>query len=179
MKNNWYVITGGPCSGKTTTISLLQEKGYKVTHEVARAYYESQMKLGLTNEQIKANPQKLQDGIARLLVDLEHSLDSQDTIFLDRGIPDNYAYYEYWKVSPPHFLENAYNSCVYKKVFYLDRLPVEIDEVRVESEEQIRLLAELALKYYKQKKANIVRVPVMDQDSRIAFILRNIDESTP
>ena len=30
-QGNWYVITGGPGSGKTTTVNLLRDRGYKTT----------------------------------------------------------------------------------------------------------------------------------------------------
>jgi predicted ATPase len=30
-QTNWYVITGGPSSGKTTTINILTARGYKTT----------------------------------------------------------------------------------------------------------------------------------------------------
>jgi predicted ATPase len=39
-KTNWYVITGAPCSGKTSVIRELEKRGYRVVHEVARAYIE-------------------------------------------------------------------------------------------------------------------------------------------
>lgn len=175
MTNNWYVITGGPCSGKSTTIHILAERGFSTTQEVAREYYESQMKLGFTNEELRSDPQKLQDGIAKSIVQLEQNIDPHETIFLDRGIPDNIGYFEYYNLTPPKFITDAYNACRYKKVFYLERLAVQVDAVRVESEEQIQLLADLALKYYNQKNADIVRVPVMDKNSRVDFILKHLE----
>ena len=36
--NNWYVVTGGPCCGKTTTVNMLAARGYKTTIEEARHY---------------------------------------------------------------------------------------------------------------------------------------------
>lgn len=38
---NWYVITGGPGSGKTTTAHLLKERGYTTTFEHARHYLDN------------------------------------------------------------------------------------------------------------------------------------------
>jgi predicted ATPase len=37
-KTNWYVITCGPSSGKTTTLNILNKKGYNTTIEHARHY---------------------------------------------------------------------------------------------------------------------------------------------
>ncbi|MEJ2222165.1 MAG: AAA family ATPase [Desulfobacterales bacterium] len=38
---HWSVITGAPCSGKTAVIHMLEQQGYTVIHEVARAYIDS------------------------------------------------------------------------------------------------------------------------------------------
>ena len=45
-QTNWYVITGGPGSGKTTTVNLLKERGYITTFEHAR-HYPDNLKLKL------------------------------------------------------------------------------------------------------------------------------------
>ena len=45
---NWYVITGGPSSGKTTTVNLLKARGYKTTTEHARHYLDTQRINGKT-----------------------------------------------------------------------------------------------------------------------------------
>ena len=39
-----YVITGGPCTGKTTILNDLHEKGYRVLHEIARKVIEEKQK---------------------------------------------------------------------------------------------------------------------------------------
>lgn len=41
-QTNWYAITGGPSSGKTTTANLLKERGYITTFEHARHYVHTQ-----------------------------------------------------------------------------------------------------------------------------------------
>ena len=33
IATNWHVITGAPCSGKTTVIRELERRGYSVVHE--------------------------------------------------------------------------------------------------------------------------------------------------
>ena len=47
-QTNWYVITGGPSSGKTTTVTLLKERGYITTMEHARHYLDTQRLKGKT-----------------------------------------------------------------------------------------------------------------------------------
>ncbi len=52
---NWQVITGAPCSGKTSVINKIEQRGIHVIHEVARSYIDQQMGKGLRLDQIKAD----------------------------------------------------------------------------------------------------------------------------
>ncbi|MCB0776559.1 MAG: AAA family ATPase, partial [Chitinophagaceae bacterium] len=48
VKTNWHVITGGPSTGKTTVINLLNERGFKTTIEHARHYIDTMREEGRT-----------------------------------------------------------------------------------------------------------------------------------
>ncbi len=63
IKTNWYVITGGPSSGKTTTVNLLKDRGYITTFEHARHYINTQRLQGKTIEEIKKHQREFQMGI--------------------------------------------------------------------------------------------------------------------
>jgi predicted ATPase len=84
--NNWYVITGAPCSGKTTVLNSLKDLGYEVVPEVARTYIDELIFSGLSIEQIRSNETKFQDDVLIKKYELEESLDKNKIIFLDRGI---------------------------------------------------------------------------------------------
>lgn len=81
-----YVITGGPCSGKTTVISLLKRKGFLVLEETAREV--------LRNNKRRKNPKndlELQIEIFERQIKKENNLgDAQ--VFLDRSALDGVAY---------------------------------------------------------------------------------------
>ncbi len=171
MNNNWFVISGGPGAGKTTTINLLKERGLQTTTEAARSYYEEQLALGITNEQIRANQQKLQDGIFKRLIDIEENLDPQETVFLDRALPDNLAYHQYYNLHTSPEQQRIFDECNYKTVFYLEQVPMVHDEVRKESDEEAQTLADLGIKVYESKHINIVHVPVMEKEKRVDYIL--------
>lgn len=90
---NWYVLTGGPSSGKTTTIELLSARGFKTTVEHARHYIQTQMQKGETVEQVRRNQERFQMGVLDMQLEQEAILSPNDIVFLDRALPDALAYY--------------------------------------------------------------------------------------
>ncbi|MBP6913484.1 MAG: ATP-binding protein [Candidatus Levybacteria bacterium] len=176
-KNNWFVITGGPSSGKSTTIRLLSRKGYVTTQEIAREFIESQFKLGLSMTEIRKDQLGFQMQILALQMKLEEGLASGQITFLDRSIPDIMAYLIFRTCPIPDAYVKIYEASKhnYKKVFILDSLSFEEDPVRVENAkeaEEIRLLLE---KSYKDLGIDIVKVPVMGEEKRVSFILEHVN----
>ena len=45
VQTKWHVITGAPCSGKTTLIDLMAGKGYRTIPQIGRVYVEGEMEL--------------------------------------------------------------------------------------------------------------------------------------
>ena len=68
-KTNWYVITGGPGSGKTTTVNLLSARGYKTTIEHARHYLDTQRQTGRTVEEVRRNQAQFQLGVLDMQIE--------------------------------------------------------------------------------------------------------------
>ena len=92
---NWYVITGGPSSGKTTTVNLLRDRGYTTTIEHARHYLDLQRIAGRTVEEVRAKQRQFQRGVLDMQLAEEAPLDPDATVFLDRAVPDSLAYYRF------------------------------------------------------------------------------------
>ena len=61
-QTNWYVITGGPNSGKTTTVNLLKKRGYITTFTHARHYLDTPRLKEKTIEEVKKNQREFQLG---------------------------------------------------------------------------------------------------------------------
>ncbi len=172
--NNWYVITGSSCSGKTTLVNMLEQKGYKVVYETARTLLDQELSKGLTVEEIRKDENAFQKKILDMKIDVENNLDKQDFVFLDRAIPDTCAYYTLYGVSSTEALDEAIKKCNYKKVFLLDQLPYTLDYARTETKEQQDKLHELLEKAYRDLGFEIVQVPVLPIEERVEFVLKHL-----
>ena len=69
VKPNWYVITGGPSSGKTTTVNMLSQRGCKC----------------------RVPQREFRLGIPGMQIEQEKSISPNDVVFIDRAIPDAIA----------------------------------------------------------------------------------------
>lgn len=168
------MITGGPCSGKTTTVNLLRDLGYRTTIEDARHYLDLQRANGKTVEQVRRNQKKFQLKVLNMQIAQELALKPDEIVFLDRAIPDARAYSRYLKIPEAPKLGEALRKISYKKVFILDRLPLVNDYARREDETAQRRIHELLIDVYSSLPFPIVRVPVMPAKERVQFILKHL-----
>lgn len=172
--NNWYVLTGAPSSGKTTTLEALKKKGYKVFYEWARIYIDEEMKKGRTIKEIRKDELSFQRKILQLKVDFEKNLPKKDLVFMERGIPDSTAYMKMCGFEKDDLLQKAVRNCSYKKVFLMELLKYELDYARTESQEEAMILDSLLEKSYTDLGIGVTRVPKMSVNKRVQFILDNL-----
>ena len=171
---NWFVITGGPSTGKTTVINILAKRGYKTTIEHARHYIDTMKDEGETVEEIRANKRKFQLGILDMQIEQEAELSPDETVFLDRAIPDALAYYKFLKLDIDTLLLKAIERVSYKGIFILDRLPFVRDYARTEDEVAQIKIHNLIIEVYESLGFPVVFVPVLSPEERVDFILNNI-----
>ena len=171
---NWYVITGGPSSGKTTTVNLLRDRGYKTTIEHARHYLDTQRIYGMTVEEVRKNQMEFQLGVLEMQIEQENSLKEDDVVFLDRAIPDSLAYYRFLNFPPDKKLLDILTKVFYKKIFILDRLPLIRDYARQEDEAAQKTIHGLLTEVYESLPFTVVHVPVLPPIDRVNFILKNL-----
>ena len=88
VQTNWHVITGAACTGKTTIIDLLADKGLKTVPEVARQVFEREIARGRTIDEIREDNVALERYMADVQINIEHGLVASDVTFLDRALPD-------------------------------------------------------------------------------------------
>lgn len=133
------VITGGPGSGKTTLINLLQEKGFSVTPEAAREVLKEYGRQG---------------DFQRRIVDRQIELEDQTKgEYLDRSLADNLAYMKEEEKQSDYgiWLKEKVISRNYDQVFILEPVGKENyrnDAQRNESyEESVALYEKLYTTY--------------------------------
>lgn len=173
-QTNWYVITGGPGSGKTTTVNLLNARGYKTTIEHARHYLDTQLITGKTVEEIRRNQKEFQSGILDMQIEQENSLNPKDVVFLDRAVPDALAYYRFLDIQEDEKLLRALRTVSYKKIFILDPLPLVKDYARTEDDKDQKKIHELLVEVYQSLPFPVLHVPVLPEEERVDFILKNL-----
>lgn len=173
-QKNWYVITGGPSSGKTTTVNLLKERGYITTFEHARHYLDTQRLKGKTIEDVRKQQIEFQLGVLYMQIEQENQISPDVLVFLDRAIPDALAYYRFLNLPKDEKLTEALCTVSYKKVFILDCLPLVKDYARTEDKVAQKKIHALLVEVYESLGFPIVQVPVLPPEERVDFILKNL-----
>lgn len=176
IQTNWHVITGAPSCGKTTLIDLLASQGFQTVPETARQFIQKVMSKGQRIHPILADPAALQRNIKDRQVSIENGLEANDVLFLDGAVPGSLAYFRACGLNPNEILLECFHHR-YASVFVLDPLPFQADAQRVEEIATIAgYLDEWHTRDYIALGYDVVRVPVLPPEDRIAFVLERLPE---
>lgn len=148
--------------------------GFHTTEELARHYIDLQQMNGRSVEEIRSNQRQFQHKVLNLQIDLERRLDPQQLTFLDRGLPDELAYYKYFNLPPDEKLVEYLEYAKYKKIYIMDLLPLCADYARTEDAEAQKALHQLIIDTYKSRSEPVVMVPVLPPKERVQFILDDL-----
>jgi len=173
QRTNWYVITGAPCSGKTSVIKALEQLGYPVVHEVARAYIDKELKKGKSIARIKSDILLFERHILYKKIEIEKSLSKDATVFLDRGVPDSIGYYIIEGLYPDEPIKKS-KQTRYKKIFFFEKLLFEKDAVRSEDDKIAAELDRILKESYQTLWYEIISVPILTVKDRVDFILKHL-----
>ena len=167
------MITGAPCSGKTAVIRTLEQRGYKVIHEVARAYIDNELMKGKTLAEIKADELAFERHILMEKVRIESTLEKDEIIFFDRGVPDSIAYYKLNGLEATEPFQKS-GEVRYQNVFLFERLRFLTDPVRSEDEKTAGRLNRLIEESYYSLGYDIIHVPLLSVEERTEFVLERL-----
>jgi predicted ATPase len=168
-----YVLTGGPCAGKTTLILELEKRGYSVLAEAARLIIDEKLAAGKTIGDIVTDPEWLISVVRRKL-EMEKEVPRDEAHFFDRGVPDSLAYYNVNNKEVNDEVRAALAQVSYRKVFLLDLIDFVNDEARSETPEQAMILHGLIREAYEDQGYELVEVPVLPVPERADFVLANL-----
>lgn len=167
----WFVIAGAPCSGKTTVVNRLAELGFKTVPEIARILIDKGLSEGKSLEQIRRNDAAFQRQIFLLHLEKERELPKNTVTFFDTATPCSLAYFRNCGLDTKEVLE-ACKKKMYKKVFFLERLPYKKDYARLEDDEAAARLAKLLKEGYESLGYDVVSIPPMPVEERVRMILK-------
>ena len=175
VQTKWCVITGASCSGKTTLIKLLADKGFRTVPEAGRIFFERELAKGRTIDEIRDDPAVFTPKIYDIMLEHEGGLQTTDINFLDRALPDGFAFYRLAGINPNEILQDCFRNR-YAYVFLLNRLPYQKDGVRVADDETAEYLESWILRDYSDLGYRVISVPVLSPDERLEFVLEKLNE---
>ena len=121
------VITGGPGTGKTVLIKMLEDLGFHCYHEIIRALTQEAKNiksndpkeinpLAFVSDPLAFNTELLEGRVAQYksAMKLQHPV-----VFYDRGIPDVLAYMNYFEQSYDNAFTNPCQNLRYNEVIIL------------------------------------------------------------
>ena len=171
---SFYIVTGGPGSGKTTLIEELRACGYACSVEAGRGIIQDQTK-------IKGRALPWSDALlfAELMLSWEMrsyhmAAESAAPVFFDRGVPDVVGYLQLVGIPVPEHIHKAartfrYNATVFmtppwREIFHEDLERRQDFEVAVQTYDAMAAI-------YTSLDYKLVEIPRLPVGERRAFIL--------
>ncbi len=169
------IITGAPCTGKTSILQTLAAKGYSTFKEVAREIIKQELQKGSD-----ILPWQNLNAFSKTVLPLQienHQKAIQGLNFYDRGIPDIAAYQQ--KSNQPIFdeLQKAIEQHRYHEKVFITPPWKEIyhnDTERKESFEQAMKIHYHLEKIYLKHGYLLLEIPLLEKEERVEFILKSI-----
>lgn len=172
-----YVLTGGPCSGKTTILKEMEKRNFVCIPESAREIIEAESfkEKGIFpwNDFIG-----FQKKVFQLQISKENHL-SDEMIFLDRSIIDSLAYmlaegYVINNIVLQELIEHT-DIGDYDTVFFLEMLPdYKQDLSRREDREKAIHISETIYDLYLALGYHVIRIPPLSLMNRLDEIFKYV-----
>lgn len=179
-KTNYFILTGGPGSGKTTTLNELAHRGFLTVPEVARTIIQKQ-------NATEGKATHTGDRAAFRDLMLEHSIDDYKkvnteryAVFFDRGIPDLYGYSKAFCSEISESITQSIAQFRYNQLVFIFPPWQEIYEQDKERKQDFQeaIFTYIALKEaYADCGYHVVEMPILSMKLRVDFILKTVTET--
>lgn len=176
------VITGGLAAGKTTTLKVLEELGYKVVYEVSNSLIDDHQRINGLGKYPWSGGQRdsFQKKVLEKQLERESELNpSNQIVFLDRGVPDGIPFYMLEGLKVPKVLWKAARKNKYEQVFFMESLPPEIycnDTHRPQTPDLAKEIESLLFKIYCDLGYSPIKIPLDKPSKRADFILKEVEK---
>ena len=167
-----YIITGGPSTGKTTTLESLARQGYETVDESARIIIDAEEAKHKANPSYtpilpKTHLEEFQNLIYPLQLNLEANIQSKQS-FLDRSLVDPIAYRELGGLKISESYHDTIKIANYFRVFFLEQLPFyENDSARWEDKIQGTIIHNKIYEVYTRMGYEVIKVPFFERERSI------------
>ncbi len=176
MSKKKIILTGAPCTGKTSLINELLANGYNCTEEFSRKIIKKEM-----SKKSNALPWKDLLSFSQKLVKYREKTflenKNNELCFFDRSIIDIIAYLKIENIDIPRNILEMTNKYRYYKTVFFAPVWKEIfkkDKERKENLKQAIIIEKYLLGEYKKANYKIVFLPKISIKERINFIFENI-----
>ena len=176
--DRFFLITGGPGSGKTSLIDALADAGYARTIEAGR---------GIIQQQVEIGGPALPHNDPLLFAELMLAWDIRSyheaarwrgVVFFDRGVPDVLGYLRLLRHSVPAHVESAAKRYRYNKLAFIAPPWREIfthDAERRQTFDEAVRTYEALTHTYRSHGYELLLLPQASVDERARFVRERID----
>jgi predicted ATPase len=177
MKQNFYILTGGPGSGKTTILNGLRDRGFTCVEEVGRLLIQEQLKIG-GNAVHWGDQKAFRDlMLSRSMYLYDQMRLQEDVVFFDRGIPELIGYCALIGCEVPPYLQKAVEEYSYNKSVFIMPPWQEIyqnDPERKQDFQEAIDTYHCVANAYTDTGYSLIEVPKASVEERITFILNTV-----
>lgn len=173
----FYVLTGGPGSGKTAVIEALHQAGYTRTVEAGRGIIQDQVAIGG-----RALPWQDPALFSELMLSWEMrsyrlAEQSNGLVFFDRGVADVVGYLRVMGHPVPRHMEKAAESFRYNRTVFIAPPWAEIfaqDRERKQDFDDAVRTYEVMIATYTERGYELTELPRVSVEQRVRFVLQSI-----
>ncbi len=168
-----HVLAGGPCSGKTTLLLALAKAGYTTRQETAKIWLDEAAPH--ERESMRIDPISWQRRVFRADVEMTMQVPPDDLVFCDTSCVENLIFGERAGLAFGPNTQAWLRRYRYRRVFFCEPLATyEQTLIRKESQEVALSISAQIAERYQELGYDVVRVPALSVEDRVAWIERAI-----
>ncbi len=173
-ETNWFLATGAPSSGKSTSLRRLQKEGYVVNSDISRDYIVDLKKSGVLFEKSDLYSIETQKILFFLMTADALALDTENMIIHDYSLPDNIAFLKLGGLPVSDEVKRSAMIFRFRKVFLFEPLELVQDGIRTEDREDQEKLFHLLHETYLSIGYQPILVKSDTIENRHKFLLENL-----